>query len=89
MLLPTKKCGHTLLLDNDLDEKLQLYLKQIRANGGPLTGRIAIAAARGLLLADNPSKFVENDGHIKLNRHWAYIFTLQKNGVYSTKANHF
>ena len=56
VLLPTKKRGHTLLLGNDLDEKLQLYLKQIRANGGPLTGRIAIAAARGLLLADNPSK---------------------------------
>ena len=72
MLLPTKKRGRTLLLGNDLDEKLQLYLKQIRANGGPLTGRIAIAAAKGLLLADNPSKLVENGGHIELNRHWAY-----------------
>ena len=66
VLLPTKKRGHTLLLGNDLDEKLQLYLKQIRANGGPLTGRIAIAAARGLLLADNPSKLVKMVGTLNL-----------------------
>ena len=72
VLLPTKKRGRTLLLGNDLDEKLRLYLKQIRANGGPLTARIAIAAARGLLLADNPNKLVKNGGHIELNRHWAY-----------------
>ena len=50
----------------------QLYLKQIRANGGTLTGRIANAAPRGLILADNPSKLLENGEHIELNRHWAY-----------------
>ena len=71
-ILPTKKRGRTLLLGNDLDEKLQLYLKKIRASGGPLTARIAIAAARGLLLADNRNKLVEYGGHIELNRHWAY-----------------
>ena len=27
--LPTKKCGRPLLLGNDLDENLQLYLKKI------------------------------------------------------------
>ena len=33
--LLTKKCGHTLLLGSDLDEKLQIYLRKIRTNGGP------------------------------------------------------
>ena len=72
MSLPTKKCGRTLLLGSDLDEKLQSYLRKIRTSGGPLTARIAIAAARGLLLADNRNKLVEYGGHIELNRHWAY-----------------
>ena len=58
MSLPTKKCGRTLLLVSDLDEKLQLYLRKIRTSGGPLTARIAIAAAKGLLLADNRNKLV-------------------------------
>lgn len=70
--LPTKKRGRPLLLGSDLDGQLQLYLKKIRANGGPLTARIAIAAARGLILADNRNKLVEYGGHIELNRHWAY-----------------
>ena len=72
MSLPTKKRGHTLLLGSDLDEKLQLYLRKIQTSGGPLTARIAIAAARGLLLADNQNKLVEYGGHIELNRHCAY-----------------
>ena len=48
------------------------FLKAIRANGGPVTAGIAIAAARGLLLVENKSKLFEYGGHIKLNRSWAY-----------------
>ena len=70
--LPEKREGHTLLLGESIDKRLQLYLKAIRTNGGPVTAGIAIAAARGLLLVENKSKLFEYRGHIKLNRSWAY-----------------
>jgi len=37
-----------------------------------VTAGIAIAAARGLLLAENRHRLFVHGGHIKLNRHWAY-----------------
>ena len=40
-----KREGHTLLLGESIDKRLQLYLKAIRANGGPVTAGIAIAAS--------------------------------------------
>ena len=64
----------TLLLGDELDKKLQLYLRRIREDGGPLTAGIAIAAARGILMAEHKHRLFENGGHIKLNRHWAYGF---------------
>lgn len=73
-LLPQKKRGRTLLLGDELDKKLQLYLRRIREDGGPVTAGIAIAAARGLLMAEHKNRLVENGGHIKFNRHWAYGF---------------
>ena len=73
-LLQEKKHGQTLLLSDELDKKLQLYLRRIREDGGPVTAGIAIAAARGLLMAEHKNRLVENGGHIKLNRHWVYGF---------------
>ena len=73
-LLPEKEHGRTLLLGDELDKKLQLYLRRIREDGGLVTAGIAIAATRGLLMADHKNKLVEKGGHIKLNRHWAYGF---------------
>jgi len=40
----------------DLDHLLQLYLKKIQRNGQPVTARIAMATARGHLLAGNCHK---------------------------------
>jgi len=79
--LPEKKWGRGFLLGDDLNHLLQFYLKKIRSNGGPVTARIAMAAARGILLAGNNHKLVENGGHIKLNRHWAYSLFKQMNLV--------
>ena len=45
--LTEKKRGRWLLLSDELDKKLQLYLRRIREDGGPVTAGIAIAATRG------------------------------------------
>lgn len=43
-ILPTKKRGRRVLLGEDLDTKVQMYLRKVREGGGTVTGRIAIAA---------------------------------------------
>jgi len=52
-MLPQKKCGREFLLGEEVDAKFQLYLTTVQSNGGPVTARIAMAAAKGLLLACN------------------------------------
>lgn len=80
-ILPQKKRGRGLLLGEELDTKLQLYLKTVRSNGGPVTARIAMAAAKGLLLAHNRHKLIEYGGYIQLNRAWAYALFKRMNFV--------
>ena len=74
-MLPQKKHGRGLLLGKELDPKLQLYLKTVRSNGGLVTARIAISAAKGLLLAHNRQGLAEYIGHIKLSQAWAYALS--------------
>ena len=44
----------------------------MREGGGVVSARIAMAAARGILLSCNRSRLVEFGGHVQVNRHWAY-----------------
>ena len=71
-VLPPKKRGRPVLLGEDLDTKVQLYLRKVREGGGVVSARIVMAAARGVLLSCERSKLVEFGGHIEVNRHWAY-----------------
>ena len=68
-VLPPKKRGRPVLLGEDLDTKVQLYLRKVREGGGVVSARIAMAAARGVLLSFERSKLVEFGGHIEVNRH--------------------
>lgn len=70
--LPAKKRGRRVLLGDEMDQKVQLYLKKVREGGGVVSARIAMAAAKGILLTCNRSLLVEFGGHVELNRHWAY-----------------
>ena len=71
-LLPMKKRGRPVLLGEMLDMKVQQYLKRVREGGGVVSARIAMAAARGILLSCNRSRLVEFGGDVELNRQWAY-----------------
>ena len=64
-----KKRGRSLLLGDDLDEKVRLYLKNVRKGGGVVSARIAMAAARGILLSYD--KY----------RYWAYSLLTRMNFV--------
>ena len=71
-ILPHKKRGRPPLLGEALDLKVQQYLRKVRDGGGTVTARIAVAAARGLLLKYDKRMLAEFGGPLELNRHWAY-----------------
>ena len=70
--LPAKKIGRKVLLGEDLDMKVQLYLRKVREGGGAVSARIAMAAARGILQKCNRSMLAKNGGHVLLTRYWAH-----------------
>ncbi len=61
-----------MLLGADLDEKVQLYLKKVREGGGVVTARIAMAAAKGILMSSNRGALVKFEGHISITKSWAF-----------------
>ena len=63
--LPPIKRGRPVLLGQELDSLVQMYLGNMR---DAVSARIVIAAARGILLKCNRSKLVEFGGHVQLNR---------------------
>ena len=67
-----KKRVRPVLLGEDLDRKVQMYLKKVREGGGVCSARIAIATAKGIVLSYDRSMLVEFGGHVRLNRSWAY-----------------
>ena len=60
---------------------MQLYLKKGREGGGVVSARIAVAAARGILLTCDRSMLVEFGRHTEFNRHWAYSLPHRMNFV--------
>ena len=61
-----------MLLRDDLDMKVQMYLKKVREGGGVVSVRIAMAATRGIVLTCDRSLLVKFGGHVELSKHWAY-----------------
>ena len=80
-LLPMKKRGRPVLLGEVLDRKVQKYLMRIRDGGGIVSARIAMAAARGMLMSCNLSRLVEFGGDVEFKREWAYSLLRRMNFV--------
>ena len=40
------------MLGEELDKSVQVYLRKVRECGGVVTSRIAVAAARGIIMID-------------------------------------
>uniref|UniRef100_A0A1X7V4M5 Uncharacterized protein n=1 Tax=Amphimedon queenslandica TaxID=400682 RepID=A0A1X7V4M5_AMPQE len=70
--LPSKKRGRKVLRGENLDLKVQLYLKKVRDGGGGVSSRIALPAARRILRKCNWSMLAKNGGPILLTRYWAH-----------------
>ena len=69
--LPARKRGRKLLLGDELDKKVQKYLRALRDNGGSVSVDIVIAAAKGIVMKTNKHILVEYGGHVNLSKNWA------------------
>ena len=66
--LPAKKRDRPLLLGEELERKIQLYLRAIREFGGAVNTAITLGAARGIILKLNRTMLIENGGHVNLGQ---------------------
>ena len=69
------------MLGEELDKSVQVYLRKVRECGGVVTSRIAVAAARGILLHYDRSMLAEFGGHVQLNLPWGYSLLKRMNFV--------
>ena len=79
--LPKTEQGRSKLLGNDLDEKVQLYIKSVREHNGVVSSGVVMAAARGIILSCAKEKLAQFGGHINLNKHWAFSLLQRMNFV--------
>ena len=54
-----------------LDNKVQMYVKKLRAAGGIVNKTVVISAATGIVEALDPSLLQQHGGHINLGNSWA------------------
>ncbi len=78
---PSKKRGWPLLLGSELDERMQLFLKQLRANGAVINTAIVMATAKGIVQSKDSNLLAKNGGTIVLSKYWARSIMAQMNFV--------
>lgn len=69
--LVSGKRGRPFLLGNELDKRVQEYLKQMREAGGVVNATIVIGAATGIVKDFDSNLLQCNGGHIELTKSWA------------------
>ena len=69
--LPTKARGRPLMLGEELDENVKKFLKNLRLSGGVINTTIVIAAAHGIVEAENRALLAGNGGHLDIGRDYA------------------
>ncbi|XP_071943475.1 uncharacterized protein [Antedon mediterranea] len=72
--LPIGNRGRPPLLGSELDQRIQDYIRRLQTNGVPITRRIVLGAARGMVEQHDSSVMRENGGNIDLTEKWAQSF---------------
>ena len=79
--LPNKKRGYPLLLGSGLDERVQLFLKQLRANRAVINTAIVVVTPEGIVQSEDSNLLAKNGGTIVLSKHWAHSLMTRMNFV--------
>ena len=73
--IPSKQRGRPLTL-GEIDSEVQQYLRALRPAGTPANTAIAIASARGIVMAKDQSLLAENGRHILLDCWQSLLFRM-------------
>ena len=84
--LSPKKTGRPLLLDEQMDREVQMYLLSLREAGGSVNCAIARASATGIIRRKNSNWLACNGGHILLTKDWSR-YLLERMNFVKRKAN--
>ena len=69
-VLPPKKCGCPLLIGVQLDDRVKLYVKEMRKKGVIINTRVVMAAAEGIV-THHDANLIADGGPITITKHWA------------------
>ena len=69
--LPKHSQGRPLLLGQELDKSVQIFIDSLRKTGGVVNTAIVVGAAHGIVSVHSPSLLREHGGHINLTKSWA------------------
>lgn len=86
--LPLKKRGRPLLIGDDLDQKVQAYIKDMRKRGCVVNTAIVIAVGTGILMNDASfiSRFGSTNIPLTLTKDWAK-YILKRMGFVKRRGN--
>ena len=79
--LPPKKRGRPLLVGNELDAQVQLYVKELRSNEAIINTAIVMATAEGLVQHHDVNLLAKQGGPIAITKHWARSLLLRMHYV--------
>ena len=84
------KCGHKVILGEQLDAEVRQYIQRLRDNGTSISTALVQAAAEGYLLGRDRTVLVQYGGHVSLTMDWACSILIRMGYVKrkdTTKAN--
>ena len=84
--LENKKTGRPLMLGQDLDKQVQLYLAPLRESGAVVNTSIVIACAMGVVKSHDSNLLQCNGGHIVLSKQWAK-YLMERMGLVKRRAS--
>ena len=77
MKLENRKRGRPLLLGNELDKQVKMYITALRSNGAVVNSTIVMACAEGLVKSHDSNLLQANGEQIAITKPWAQIFLLR------------
>ena len=86
MALPLQKRSKPLAVGEELDSEVKKYTTALRQAGTPVSVKLVLATAEGIITTKERSLLVENGGHISLTRRWTHSL-FKRMGYVKQKAN--
>lgn len=68
---PGKHCGRPLLLGEELEDEVKLFIKSTHESGSVVNTETVMGTARGVIISHNANLLLENGGYINITKDWA------------------